>query len=214
MADLLGLRYIAIDRPIEKIDAKLKPGDLTLVVNTRSAYIYENPRALPRVLFAFDWQSANFEQMAKDGRWPLSFDPRRTVLLRSKQQNIAAAHFRPVSLREATTTLDTYRNTEVQVTVDAPRPGFLVLNDVWHPWWFGTVDGKPADILRANVLFRAIQVPAGRHVVRFEFKPIEGAVKQIVAKLKSRPVEPTLPPFPDLWIRPEASARESSKAAG
>ncbi len=214
MADLLGLRYIAIDRPIEKLDNKLKPGDLTLIANTRNAYIYENPRALPRVLFAFDWQPANFEQMAKDGRWPLTFDPRRTVLLRSKQPNFAAAHLRPVSLREATTALDIYRNTEVQVTVDTPRPGFLVLNDVWHPWWFGTVDGRPADILRANVLFRAIQVPAGRHVVRFEFKPVEGAARQIEAKLKNKTVEPTLPPFPDLWIRPEASAPASSKAAG
>ncbi len=212
MADLLGLRYIAIDRPIEKLDTKLKPGDLTLVGTTRNALIYENPRALPRVLFAFDWQPANFEQMEKDGRWP-SFDPRRTVLLRGKPVT-SVLQPRPVSLPEASTALDVYQNTEVQVTVNAPRAGFLVLNDVWHPWWFGTVDGKPADILRANVLFRAIQVPAGRHVVRFEFRPVEGAVKQIMAKLKDRPVEPTLPPFPDLWIRPEASAPASSKAAG
>ena len=56
MADLLGLRYIATDQPVEKIDKALKPGDLTLVANTRDAYIYENPRALPRVVFAFDWQ--------------------------------------------------------------------------------------------------------------------------------------------------------------
>jgi len=214
MSDLLGLRYIALDRPIEKLDPKVKPGDLPLLTNTRNAYIYENPRALPRVLFAFDWQPANFEQMAQDGNWPKSFDPRRTVLLRGKQQNFAAARFRPVSLREATTSLDVYRNTEVQVTVDAPRAGFLVLNDVWHPWWFGTVDGKPADVLRANVLFRAIQVPAGKHVIRFEFKPVEGAVKQILAKLKNKPVEPTLPPFPDLWIRPVASAPATSTAAG
>ena len=58
--------------------------------------------------------------------------------------------------------------------MDTPRAGFLVLNDVWHPWWFGSVDGKPADILRANVLFRAIEVPAGKHVVRFDFRPVEG----------------------------------------
>jgi hypothetical protein len=164
------------------------------------------------VLFAFDWQPANFELMAKDGHWP-AFDPRRTVLLRGKPLT-SAFQPRPVSLREASTALDVYRNTEVQVTVVTPRPGFLVLNDVWHPWWFGEVDGKPADILRANVLFRAIQVPAGRHVVRFEFRPIEGAAKQIAAKLEGKPVEPTLPPFPDLWIRHEASAPASSKAAG
>jgi hypothetical protein len=213
MADMLGLRYIAIDRPIEQIDEKLKPGDLTLIANTRNAYIYENPRAMPRVMFAFDWQPANFEQMAKDGHWPV-FDPRRTVLLRGKEQNTIGLQPRPVSLREASVSLKVYRNTEVEIEIDTPRAGFVVLNDVWHPWWFGSVDGKPADILRANVLFRAIQVPAGRHVARFEFRPVQGAAKQIVARLKGKPVEPTLPPFHDLWIRPEASAPASSKAAG
>ena len=120
---------------------------------------------------------------------------------------------RPVSLTQASTALQVYENTEVQVSVNTPRAGFLVLNDVWHPWWFGTVDGKPADIFRANVLFRAIQVPAGKHIVRFEFKPVEGAVKQIMARLTGKPVEPA-PPAWEPWFRPEASAPAFSKVAG
>ena len=175
-------------------------------------YIYENPRALPRVLFAFDWLPANFERMVKDGHWPY-FDPRRTVLLRGKQSLISTLQPRPVSLPEAATAIQVYRNTEVQVTVDTTRAGFLVLNDVWHPWWFGSVDGKPAEIHRANVLFRAIEVPAGKHVVRFEFKPVEGAVKEIMAYLTGKPIEPPAPVW-ERWFRPEASAPAFSKVAG
>jgi hypothetical protein len=212
MADLLGLRYIATDRPVEKIDKTLKPGDLTLIANTHNAYIYENPRALPRVMFAFDWLPANFERVEKDGHWPY-FDPSRTVLLRGRQPLISTLQPRPVSLPQAATDLQVYRNTEVEVAVDTPRAGFLVLNDVWHPWWFGTVDGKPADILRANVLFRAIEVPAGKHVVRFEFKPVEGAAKEIMAYLTGKPIEPS-PPAWEPWLRPEASAPAFSKGAG
>ena len=212
MADLLGLRYVATDQPVEKIDKSLKPGDLTLVAKTHDGYIYENPRALPRVLFAFDWLPANFERLEKDGHWPY-FDPRRTVLLRGKQQLIGALQPRPVSLPQADTEMQIYRNTEVQVEVNTPRPGFLVLNDVWHPWWFGSVDGKPADIYRANVLFRAIEVPAGKHVVRFEFRPVEGAIKEIEARLEGKPIEPT-PPAWEPWFRPEASAPAVSKVAG
>jgi hypothetical protein len=106
-----------------------------------------------------------------------------------------------------------YKNTEVEVAVDTPRPGFLVLNDVWHPWWFGTVDGMPAEIHRANVLFRAIEVPAGRHVVRFEFKPVEGAVKEITARLTGKPLEPPAPVW-EPWFRPEAIAPALVKGAG
>ncbi len=212
MADMLGLRYIATDRPIEKIDKTLQPGDMPLVTRTRNAYIYENPRALPRVLFTFDWQPANFDRMEKDGQWP-SFDPRRTVLLRGRQSQMGALRPRPVSLREVAPILQIYSNTVVQVAVDAPRAGFLVLNDVWHPWWFGSVDGIPADVLRANVLFRAIEVPAGKHIVRFEFKPVEGAVNEIAARLAGKPIEPAAP----IWehrVRPEASVPGSSKGAG
>ena len=59
---------------------------------------------------------------------------------------------------------------------DSPGGGWVVLNDLWHPWWFAEVDGKAAELLRANVLFRAVAVPAGRHVVRFTFRPIAGAL--------------------------------------
>ena len=97
MADLLGLRYVATDRPVEKIDKKIRPGDLTLITNMRNTYIYENPRALPRVMFAFDWLPANFGQIAKDGHWPY-FDPQTD----RSPEGQACAHEtlqpRPVSL--------------------------------------------------------------------------------------------------------------------
>ena len=72
-----------------------------------------------------------------------------------------------------------YRNTEVILEADSPDGGFVVLNDLWHPWWFAEIDGKPAPILRANVLFRAVAVPPGRHTVRFVFRPIAGAWAQM-----------------------------------
>jgi hypothetical protein len=79
-----------------------------------------------------------------------------------------------------------YQNTLVEIEVNAPRPGFLVLNDVWHPWWRATVDGISARIRRANVLFRAVAVPAGRHRVRFEFHPIAGALAELSRSLRRR----------------------------
>lgn len=214
MADFLGLRYIAINQPIEKVDKLLKPGDFTLIANTRDAYIYENPRALPRVLFAFDWLPADFDRMIKDGQWP-EFDPRHTVLLQGVPSKLEVPQATRVSLLEAKTELQYYRNTEVQIAVDTPKAGFLVLNDVWHPWWFGTVDGVPADIFRANVLFRAIRVPAGKHVIRFEFKPVTGAFQEIVAHLKGKALRaPIFEPLNEAPGRSEASARDLWQSAG
>ncbi len=213
MADLLGLRYIAIDRPIETFDKKLRPGDMTLVAHTSSAYIYENPRALPRVIFASGWVPADFDRMVADGRWP-SFDPMETVLLNGTPQQTPGFQGVHVALSRPWIELTSYKNTEVQIDVDSPRAGFVVLNDIWHPWWFGSVDGKPAEILRANVLFRAIQVPAGKHTVRFEFKPVAGAIKEIAARINGKPPLQPGPELPGDPAKPEASAPDLMQIAG
>jgi uncharacterized membrane protein YfhO len=70
-------------------------------------------------------------------------------------------------------------NTIVEIDLTASRAGFVLLNSAWHPWWRATVDGKPTDVLKANVLFRAVQVAAGKHRIRFEFEPIVGAMADI-----------------------------------
>ena len=46
------MRYIASPVPIEQVDHSLGESDLTLIARTKQGYVYENPRALPRVLFA------------------------------------------------------------------------------------------------------------------------------------------------------------------
>jgi len=68
--------------------------------------------------------------------------------------------------------------------VDAPSGGILVLNDVWHPWWQVTIDGADAEIMRANVIFRAVAVPVGKHTVRFTFEPLRGAWRELQEKLR------------------------------
>ncbi len=167
LANLLGLRFIVTGAPIETIDPQLKPGDLPLVAHTSDGYIYENPDAFPRVTFATEAKAADFARMLSDGVWPAA-DLRSTVLL--ERPPAGATPRRPGQVHIAS-----YRNTEVILEADSPDGGFLVLNDLWHPWWLAEVDGKPAEILRANVLFRAVAVPPGRHRVHFVFRPIAGA---------------------------------------
>jgi uncharacterized membrane protein YfhO len=87
---------------------------------------------------------------------------------------------------EGTARILRYENTDIEIEADAPSGGFVVLNDVWHPWWRATVDGKPADILKANVLFRAVVVPPGKHVVRFTFHPLTGALAELATRFHAQ----------------------------
>jgi uncharacterized membrane protein YfhO len=70
------------------------------------------------------------------------------------------------------------------IEVDAAAAGYVVLYDPWHPWWFATVDENDAPVIRANVLFRTVPVAAGRHTVRFHFRPLAGAWRQIEDRLR------------------------------
>jgi hypothetical protein len=177
-ADLFGLRLIATGVPVERIDTSLKPGDLTFVARTPDAYVYENPRALPRVMLVTDWRQADFDALIRDG-WP-DVDPHGTVLLeRPPRATITSA-------TPGTARIVHYGNAEVTVETDAPAGALLVLNDVWHPWWRADIDEAPAEILKANVLFRAVEVPAGKHVVRFTFHPFAGALANVAHLLGIR----------------------------
>ncbi len=171
LADLLGLRFIATGVPIEESDPRLKPGDLTLIARTANGYIYENPHALPRVLFAHQAVQASSASLLRTGHWPAA-DLATTVVLEEPPPSRAR---RPGSAR-----ILSYGNNEVLIETSSPDGGWVVLNDVWHPWWFVEVDGVPATLKRANVLFRAVEVPPGSHTVRFVFRPLAGAWHEIL----------------------------------
>src|SRR6185312_8202984 len=116
---------IAISMPVEQFDKSLKPGDLNFVARTKDAYVYENPRALPRVMMVGDWRVADFARLLADG-WPEGVDPAKTVLL---EQAPRAA---PLAIATAgTARLVRYANTEAVIEVDSPSGGMVVLNDVW-----------------------------------------------------------------------------------
>jgi hypothetical protein len=177
LANLLGLRFIASPVPIEEIDHTLRPGDLALLARTRDGYIYENASAVDRVGFATQARAADFAQMLRDGRWP-AVDLTSTVLLERVPTQ-------PGQRRRGQVSIVGYQNTEVILEVDSPDGGWAVLNDVWQPWWYVDLDGKPAELLRANVLFRAVAVPAGHHEVRFTFRPLQGGWAELRQKQQS-----------------------------
>ena len=60
---------------------------------------------------------------------------------------------------------------EVVVEASMPKAGVLVLRDTFDPSWQAEVDGRPADVVPANLLYRGVALPEGRHTVRFTYRP-------------------------------------------
>lgn len=176
-ARMLGLQFIASGIPIPTENG---PGaGLQIVATDGGNFIYEVPSPLPRVAFATEAVADGNESSAAVSRELPDLDYTRAVLL-SDVRTIPKENITPRDHTTGWARIRRYMNAEVVIEADSMAGGWVVLHDVWHPWWEVTVDGRPAELLRANRVFRAVEVPAGRHVIEFKFKPLRGLWKQLV----------------------------------
>jgi hypothetical protein len=58
----------------------------------------------------------------------------------------------------------------ITAEVESPGPALLVAAQSFYPGWRALVDGTEARIWRANYCFQAVQVPGGRHTIRFVYR--------------------------------------------
>jgi len=64
-----------------------------------------------------------------------------------------------------------YAPEEVTLKVQAPQNCWLFASERFAPGWKAYVDEKEVRIFKANFAFRAIEIPAGTHVVRMVYAP-------------------------------------------
>jgi hypothetical protein len=131
--------------------------------------ILANEGALPRAYWVAQAEVRGADEiLAHVARG--DFDFRRAVLLERDAGAAAADPAQaPLELRPAR--IVSHAPERVEIEVDAPGAGFLVLTDTWYPGWEASVDGRVSEILRANGLFRAVPVPAGASRVVFTYRP-------------------------------------------
>ena len=72
----------------------------------------------------------------------------------------------------ASVSLTRYTPEYVEYDAQSTQPGTIVFSEIYYAnGWKASVDGQPADHYRVNYLLRAMDVPAGQHHIRFEFRP-------------------------------------------
>jgi uncharacterized membrane protein YfhO len=56
--------------------------------------------------------------------------------------------------------------------VDCSSPQFAVFSEVYFPdGWNAYLDGKKVEYVKANYVLRGMQVPGGKHNIKFIFEP-------------------------------------------
>jgi hypothetical protein len=131
--------------------------------------VFQVPDALPPAYVVDGARIADDTEAARLLLDP-SLDLRREIVLPTG----AGAPRQPAFAGEAR--IVEWRGDRVTVEARLSAPGYVVLVEGFDPSWRATVDGAPAEVLRANLGFRAVAAPAGAHRVVFTYRPLSALV--------------------------------------
>lgn len=133
--------------------------------------VYENLKAMPRAWLVNEVLSVNAQDALRiikssslpDGR---AFDPALVALVEEplafKADKAGAG---------GTAEVLSLSGSHIEVRTVNAAASFLVLSDVYYPGWKATIDGAAAHLYETDFVLRGVEVPAGSHVVKFEFRP-------------------------------------------
>ncbi|MEA3375792.1 MAG: YfhO family protein [Chloroflexota bacterium] len=170
--NLLGVKYVLADKGKPPGDERLVP----VYTAAPEIDVYLNTAALPRALFVTSQQVVSDHTEAWKAIHAPEFDPVETIVLERNQalepsEQASSRESAAVPGEAAQIAFAGYGLNAVELTVEAPTDGWLLLSDVYYPGWRASIDGIRTPVLRADYTFRAVSVPAGSHTVRMTFAP-------------------------------------------
>jgi hypothetical protein len=132
--------------------------------------ILRNKRVLPRAWLTGVARVVSPEEALTliRGEGTTPFDPRETVLLEKDIPEIRALPGVAIS-PAATVRVTSFDANSVSITAKCGTPSILVMSEVNYPGWSATVDGRPAEIMTADYILRAIPLTAGEHLVEMRY---------------------------------------------
>lgn len=155
-----GITFLSADEGVSQpllLDASL---DRTTYADTR---VYERRGALPRAYLTHAVEVLDDDSAIAAMAGP-DWSPRdRTILATSPGQELE-----PLRGSESVTILSNGPE-RVALRTETSSNALLVLSDPWYPGWYAMLDGQGVPMHRANIHFRAIEIPAGLHDVQFVY---------------------------------------------
>jgi hypothetical protein len=164
LLDRAGVRYRVLPRR--------EAGDRTPMVQVPhmlECFLFDyGSDAAPRVTVVSNVEVVGDIGQQIDKLFTPGWDSRSTAII--ERAPAAAGIARPPVPPSATITTDTANRVVVEAGIGKDG-GYVVLLDSFSDDWRATADGRPAAIVRANGLFRAVRLNPGPHVVEFRYRP-------------------------------------------
>ena len=171
LASLLGLDYIVLDRPARQLPRHFpRLTDAEVVYGTGRMWIYRLNTSVPRAYVAHHVTPVDSEAVLGQDEVP-EFNRETEALIDDESMHSLKAAYTPAgadrSKAKGTARIVGYQRNSVALEVESGENGVLVLHDINYPGWEAWVDGERRPILRANLLFRGVEVGPGKHGLNF-----------------------------------------------
>ncbi len=166
--NLLGARYVIAAKGAPPSDSEfIRP----VFTDDQAADIWENERALPRVLLPTETRVVEDDGAAFEALREPGFDPEQTVVLIAADVDVDATVNDRIVASAGSAEIVDYRSNALAIEAELDLPAWVVLTDIYAPGWSATLDGEDAEIVRADFAFRAVRVPAGAHRIDMRYSP-------------------------------------------
>ena len=139
------------------------------VVGNGQQLVVENPNAMGNAWFVDSVVIANTPNEESDALNTINL---HNTLVTDVKFKDFVKDFQPGHDDNAKIQLTKYAPDYVEYDCNATKDGIAVFSEIYYPYgWKAYIDGNPTDHFRANYTLRAMNVPAGQHHIRFEFRP-------------------------------------------
>jgi len=170
---------VHIQQEMNGVIEKLRSGDSDLsefavlnMLNTKyikfgnqASQVIPNQSALGNAWFVKNVQAVNNPDEEIESLGQIS--PIKTAVINQTRFEIPQGSFSAGNI-----TLESYAPNELVYQSNNSEQGLALFSEIYYPvGWKAYIDGKETDILQANYVLRALEIPAGQHEIRFEFKP-------------------------------------------
>jgi Bacterial membrane protein YfhO len=165
-----------VSLPITSLQPVLKMTKWREIEHLGSGAIYENKTVLPRAWIVSDVLQLKPEEILQSihtSRLPngQTYLPEKTALIEVENSSASLPNRQSSNLPPGKVEILQIADTKTEIQTDSTDPAFLVLSDVNYPGWQVWIDGQPTKIFQTNYVQRGVNIPAGKHLVRFEFHP-------------------------------------------
>ncbi len=125
------------------------------------AYLSDNVQAVADEKAAADWMKGITWAQVRS----------YAALVEAPGSEIAAIIKGPAGTSPGGVAVQEYTPGYIRLESKAVRPALMVVAESWYPGWHATLDGRPANLLRANYLSQGVVVPEGTHIVELRYSP-------------------------------------------